>query len=361
MNRAKRYYSELNIFRALIIVWVVIGHSLDNELGGFFSQFFKSYAYSFHMNAFFVLSGFLFAPKLSRAKKAKDKAILLKDRFLRLIIPYLFFTVVSYVLKFFLEGYAYNSLEKNPKILLFDILTGINNPNGGIWFLHTLFVISVIFLIINFIPHWASFIFCLGLKCLTLFFSFDTPVILNICLFSVFFSAGVLINDYYYKITERFNAIFLKNTYFEDKQPVALYAITLILVIVSVILVYFLLKCNDSYLSNIYKLLVCIFNIATWYFVAQSLNCTSKIKKIFMCIGNYGMDIYMIGYYVQITLRVVLLSMLGIPYVIYSIIIFILGLVLPIPISKYIVRKFKITRALVLGDFKNKKLSQASN
>ncbi|MGN1328121.1 MAG: acyltransferase family protein [Eubacterium sp.] len=352
MNSTKKYYSELNIFRALIIVWVVIGHSLDSELGGFFSQLFKSYAYSFHMNAFFVLSGFLFASKLGKTKKVKDKAILVKDRFLRLIIPYLFFTVVSYVLKLFLEGYAYNSLEKNPKTLLFDILTGINNPNGGIWFLHTLFVISVIFVIINFLPDWVVFVFSLGLKCLTLFLDFDTPVILNICLHSVFFSAGVLLYKNYDKITEKFNAVFLKNVNSDNKQPTALYIFTLILVTASVVLCYFLLKCNDSYLSNIYKLIVCIFNIATWYFVAQSLNNTNRIKKLLMCVGNYGMDIYMIGYYVQITLRVILLSMLGVPYVIYSIIIFILGLVLPIPISKYIVRKFKITRALVLGDFK---------
>lgn len=89
--------------------------------------------------------------------------------------------------------------------------------------------------------------------------------------------------------------------------------------------------------------------------ISISLMSTEKIKKPANIIGNYGMDIYMIGYYVQISIRVVFGSMLGLPYLFYSICMFIFGLVLPIPISKYIVRKIKILRILVLGDFSKKK------
>ena len=37
MESKKKYYSELNIFRGLIIVWVVIGHSFDAD-GSFFGM-----------------------------------------------------------------------------------------------------------------------------------------------------------------------------------------------------------------------------------------------------------------------------------------------------------------------------------
>lgn len=351
MTCEKKYFSELNIFRALIIVWVVIGHSFDSELGGFFSQYFKAYAYSFHMSAFFVLSGFLFAPKLKRVKSIKDKAGVVKDRFLRLIVPYLFFTVISYILKFFLEKYSYNSLEKNPARLLFDIITGINNPNGGIWFLHTLFVISVLFVIVSRVPQWIVFAVCVGLKAVTLFADINIPVLTGICFYSVFFSAGVIINSHYDTILQGFNNTFLKKSD-NEKHPYFLYAFTSGLVIISAIITYFLLQCSSSHLSNIYKLVVCIFNIIAWYFVSQSLENTKQLKKAMMCIGNYGMDIYVIGYYVQIALRVVLYSMLGLPYIAYSICALAFGLLLPIPISKYIVRRFKITRVLVLGNYK---------
>lgn len=62
----------------------------------------------------------------------------------------------------------------------------------------------------------------------------------------------------------------------------------------------------------------------------------------------------MFGYYVQIAIRVVLGTMLGVPYVLYSLLMCVLGLLLPIPISKYIVRKIKLAKMLMLGEFTKK-------
>ena len=100
---------------------------------------------------------------------------------------------------------------------------------------------------------------------------------------------------------------------------------------------------------------LCIFNILLWYMIALAVTQVKSLKKAFSVIGNYGMDIYMIGYYVQISIRVVCGSMLHMPYIIYSLLMCIAGLLVPIPVSKYIIRKFKITRALMLGDFSKSK------
>lgn len=74
-----------------------------------------------------------------------------------------------------------------------------------------------------------------------------------------------------------------------------------------------------------------------------------------MCIGDYGMDIYMIGYYVQIAIRVILYSMLNVNVHICSASMFIFAIIIPIPLSKYIIRKFKLTNAVMLGNFKSLK------
>ena len=96
-------------------------------------------------------------------------------------------------------------------------------------------------------------------------------------------------------------------------------------------------------------------NIVIYYLLSVVINAFVKLKKPFMTIGNYGIDIYLIGYYVMITLRVLMKSMLGLPYLVYSLSMFVFGLLLPIPISKYIVRKVRILRILALGDYKKSK------
>lgn len=328
----KKYFDELNIFRALIIIWVVIGHSFNAQqdvLG-----FLHGYAYTFHMSAFFTLSGFLFTSKLKKIKSVKDGVLAVTDRAKRLIVPYFFFTAISYILKLFFEKYANNELSSN---IIVDIFLGQNNPNGGLWFLYALFLISVLFIILNKINKYVLFAITLALKFTIIFINIEISPLIFIMNNAVFFSAGIIIKDFYEKMSNC-----LKN------KKTTCFAIAGIMLFASLGVSYIKLFVFTNEAINI---AVCIFNIITWYFIAVALNNINAIKKPFMVIGDYGMDIYMIGYYVQIVIRVILGSMLGVPYLIYSILMCILGLLLPIPISKFIIRKVRIFKALMLGDF----------
>ena len=57
------------------------------------------------------------------------------------MIPYFLISLITLVFKFLFSAYAKNDIAEN---VLFEIVIGRNNPNGGIWFLYTLFEISVI-------------------------------------------------------------------------------------------------------------------------------------------------------------------------------------------------------------------------
>lgn len=347
MPKVKKYYDELNIFRGLIIVWVVIGHSFDAAqpiLG-----YAHSYAYTFHMPAFFLLSGFLFTSKVNHSKSISQKLSVIGDRFKRLIVPYLSLTAVSYVLKFIFERYANNALPSGWKIAS-SILLATDNPNGGLWFLHALFIFSVIAIIINKIPSKISFAIFAALKIVTLFIGITIPVIGTICFYGIYFFLGLVLAEYYDKLSEFFNKKLA-----EKKDFAVFTVITIVLLAISFILSYLYLQIDKN---SVLSLLICVMNIIVWYLAAQLINKTKLAKPAVMTVGNYGMDIYMIGYYVQIAIRVVLGSMLGLPLTVYTIIMFVLGLLLPIPISKYIVRKIKPARMLILGDFssKNKEL-----
>lgn len=343
ISGVKKYYEELNILRGLIIVWVVIGHSFssDNTILGFLT----SYAYSFHMSAFFALSGLLFYSKIKKIKTFKDVGSTILDRFKRLIVPYLFFTFMSYILKYFLESYAYNKLSNN---IVLDTLLGTNNPNGGIWFLHSLFVFSVVAVLAYKIPTAAMLIITLILKIVISISDFSIPVVTNFCKYSVFFFVGIFISKYYHNISYH-----LKEVCENVKKKRILIFGSVFSLIISFALTYYLKLYNEN-THNLILFALAIFNILVWYFIAYSLSVSKKAKKAPALFGKYGMDIYMLGYYVQIAIRVVLGTMLGVPYISYSLLMCVFGLLLPIPISKYIVRKIKLAKILMLGEFTKK-------
>ncbi len=93
------------------MLWVVIGHS-PLSVTAFASVFdvdchecalfLKKIAYSFHMPLFIMISGYLFY--ITRIDKGASYRKTLTDKFKRLGIPYLFFTVFAFFLKVYVGG-----------------------------------------------------------------------------------------------------------------------------------------------------------------------------------------------------------------------------------------------------------------
>ena len=340
----KKYYGELNIFRAFIIIWVVIGHSFDT--GDDFLGILHAYAYSFHMKAFIVLSGLLFAKKVLGIKSFKECPVIIKNRFLKLMVPYFFYTAVSLVLKLFLDRYANNKLTTT---VVLKSLIGMENPNGGLWFLYALFVLNVLAVLLYKMPVWVGFIITAGLYIFHVKTGLigDMPIVCYITYYSVYFWLGMLIYKYYDTLSTSFKE-------YTEKHIILTGTVSILYLPVAFLLsVFFVNNVPNANASLAYPLIV-LLNIFTYYNLSVVIDSLDGVKKPFNVIGDYGMDIYLIGYYVMITLRVVLKSMLGMPYTVYSLAMCICGLLLPIPISKYIVRRFRITRALALGDFSKK-------
>lgn len=343
----KKYFDELNVFRALVIVWVVIGHSFNAD--GSVTGFLHNYAYSFHMSAFFMLSGMLFYPKFSRIKNLSEAAGAVWNRFKRLMVPYFVYTAVTYVLKLIFSEYAKNELSAD---IILDTLLCRNNPNGGIWFLYALFVISVLAVLVCKVHVWISFVISAVLKAVLAALYINIPIIDFICRYAFYFFAGLLLFKFYTAAREKLFA-FMSG----KRGKTAVFVLAAVLVAASFAVVYFL---NGSEIYDYLSVPVTILCIAAWYSVSVAVCSLGALKKAAMVIGNYGMDIYLLGYFVQISIRVVFGSMLGAPYYLYSVMMFVFGLLLPIPVSKYIVRKVGVFRAVLLGDFPKKKEKAAA-
>ena len=103
---SRKKITWLLLLQSWAMLWVVIGHSplsVPNLSSAFdtdyheCAMFLKKIAYSFHMPLFIMISGYLFY--ITRINKGSQYKKTLSDKFVRLGIPYVFFTVFAFFLK----------------------------------------------------------------------------------------------------------------------------------------------------------------------------------------------------------------------------------------------------------------------
>ncbi|HQR07071.1 MAG TPA: acyltransferase [Gemmatales bacterium] len=131
----------LDTFRGMAIVLMVVGHVLGGLMttpyvtgtAGFREVY--DWIYSFHMPALFWASGLLMDKSLS--SRGPVKFVVEKAR--TLMYPYLVWGILSQIIAWLAQGYV--NTEYDPKRLwrmLYD-------PSAGMWFLYTLFLLSVVY------------------------------------------------------------------------------------------------------------------------------------------------------------------------------------------------------------------------
>lgn len=322
----KKYYDEINIARGIGILLVVLGHSFPSWEGGIKNEFFLylfRFIYSFHMPLFFFLSGFV-SYKLLVLKSSKEKINGIKSKLKRLIIPYLVISIPSLILKYMFADFAYRKFNFNNSIL--NIILG-ENPNGGLWFLYTLFTVSIIAIIFNKVNlKWL-----IGVFFVLAILPVGYPNIFKInrlCLNGIYYFLGIYINQNY----ELFKSKLAKRQYIN---------ISCILILVSN-----LVDINIRFIILLKALMGIYLTINLSILIVNHKN---RVRDLLRVLGKYSYDIYLISYFIQIPIRIVLFNKMNFNYnfVVFSM--FTFGLILPIWISKYIIRKNKIFKLLILG------------
>lgn len=134
MNTTRK--TELDVAKGFAIFLVVFGHVVPIH-----DTIFR-WIFSFHMPAFFFLSGMTFRPE-----KYPDYRTLLKDKFRRRIIPYFLITAVAFVICMIRPDYRQLILEDGwQKLLVWIFYYGqpMGLYVGQVWFLVALFMAEVI-------------------------------------------------------------------------------------------------------------------------------------------------------------------------------------------------------------------------
>ncbi len=330
--KAKQFFSELNIMRGMAVLCVVIGHSFDPTIEPTILGFLKGFVYCFHMPAFFFISGFLVKEQnLSLGNKIAK----VKHKAERLMVPYLFLTVVTVGLKIVFGVFARNPLNYNT--LVVDVLVGRNNPNGGLWFLYALFVISITGILVSGIDLKVLFVISVLLYFLNTLVLHQSGYVLGFFMtYAMYYFGGAVFRKYCY------TKIVKSKLVISMQCKISILVSTILLIMLAFIYVYYV---NYWLLSTI----ITVGSIIVLYFWALIVDLGNKGKRIWMTLGEYGMDIYMIGYYVQQSIYVVLGKFLHLDYYVYAWCMLVAGAILPILISKYIVRNNKLLSKLILG------------
>ncbi len=119
--------------KCIAILLVVLGHFLPA------GDPFKVVIYNFHVPVFFVISGFLF--RTGNQKPRFDKYVWSKVK--RLVIPYLFFFIISLV--WYNTRYDVTGSRFTDYLKLFVFHEGMTIWNAALWFIPTMLMVSLVF------------------------------------------------------------------------------------------------------------------------------------------------------------------------------------------------------------------------
>ena len=283
---------EYSLLRVLLMLLVVLGHStyliiqttyggvhyIMNEPNNFIPMVDKIIAWtsSFHMPAFFMLSGAVYF--LSEKKTINE---LVKKKFKRLIIPF----VISGIL-FMIPIKIFTGFYKNialPKLIIQFI---IGFEGGHLWFLPALFIVSIIFYGIKKLIKDKAHVNIL----IVLFITYLLQTYHNYCISTnIFYISNALDNIFWYTLGYCFELWRRKCQLFIKTSNV------LIMFVVSLIAAIVLIMHKNYGINNIHIMYVRI--IINTFMIYCLINLIARTKfanlKIIDFLDKYSMYIYL--------------------------------------------------------------------
>ena len=260
----------VDTLRGFLILLVVLGHSL--QYGDFEHRLSWRLIYSFHMAAFFVISGFV-------CYKNSIEFVTILKRAKVLMLPFITWTLIV-------------TLFVDDLILYFkDVLI---HPDIGFWFLYILFIINVLFFAIDKIVKWSrlSQVILIGgcvilLAVLMALFNWRSFGFQFVAYYFFYYSLGYYLRKYKIRINYLF-AVFCilfwficSCFWFKHEPPIFLKNISYL---------------SDSIITSLYSYMVALLAIIGLLGMGQhfQLSENSIVVRLLSYLGKVSLGIYVI-------------------------------------------------------------------
>ena len=335
-EKKKNRYTEVDIARGIGIFFVVLGHAIKQTgVSATWIRILTYIIYSFHMPLFFCLSGFVSAKILQMNRQERKRFTLSRAR--RLLIPYFTVGLIYIPVKLALSRSAIKPFTVKD---IWKLLIG-QNPDVSLWFLYILFLIELISALLvntyNFRSIWyGSFFLSVAIYWANL--DIRTPKYL------FFFLMGIWV---------RLKFEDSRKAGYEDAMD-GQDLLAFLALVTDIAAIIFLYRTTITVTMMLTSL--CGIYLVLWissrlvYNIDGEKKEPGRFTRILLLLGLFSMDIYILHEPVMTAVRLVLWDRLGLQYILCTAVIFFSALCLPIPISKWIIRKIKPLRILLLGE-----------
>lgn len=325
------YVKEMNILKGIGILLVVLGHSFPDGVGSENYRFLHQLIYSFHMPLFFLISGF-FAKRVYEVTNFQEYSFLVKDKLKRLIVPYFILSFVAIPLKLIMNRYALRPIDLNS--LISDVvLYPLDNPIIFFWFIYTLFMIFLLAPLLSKLPQSSLIVILLvwNLMPMNYIRIFNLSGLTN---YSLYFFAGIIFSRNY--------------KWFKELPYKPLISLSCFLILLALNL---FVQSSHEFIANILNLteafagIVCFLNLS--YLIQDKRILGNALEYL----GKFSFDIYLLSWFFQTGSRIFFYQIIKLDYNLVVLLMFLTGILAPIIVSKFIIRKIGITNKFILGNF----------
>lgn len=332
----KSRYTEVDIARGIGIFFVVLGHAIkQTQVSAAWIRILTYIIYSFHMPLFFCLSGFVSAKILGMDKGQRVSYVLSRAR--RLLVPYFAIALIYIPVKLKLSDVAVKPFSAGD---IWKLFLG-QNPDVSLWFLYILFVIELISALFvntyNFRSIWyGSFFLSVAIYWANL--DIRTPKYL------FFFLMGIWV---------RLKFEDVRKAGYEDAMD-GQDLLAFLALVTDIFAIVFLYRTTITVTMMLTSL--CGIYLVLWISSRLVYNIDGEKKepgraaRVLLLLGLYSMDIYILHEPIMTAVRLVIWNKLGLPYILCTVILFLCALCIPIPLSKWIIRRIRPLRFLLLGE-----------
>ena len=337
----KKKINWLLILQGWAMLWVVIGHSFIGKAGEGpeWENALFHFAYSFHMPLFMLVSGWLFfltrlkmytfkpvrggykSVNGKRSTVSEDRLLkkwtywaIVKDKALRLLLPGLIFTIISFALKLAFPGEMSRQVSLNLNDMIHTILYPYDNPFREFWFIATLFWFFLLTPLwhMAFNRGWTKW----GMLVVLIVLHFWHPNVEQLCIgrvlsFAIWFYLGLLISE-----EDLVDSFLVKQKWWVLVAGVAVYACSRSLV-----------QGTNSSFTGVVGGITLSFGLA--------LIADKYIPKLFLDFRNYTYQIFLMGILAQMFVKI-MYRYITMPYVPAYLLCLLAGLYVPVLVSKII-------------------------